>query len=88
METSSSLGSASSSMLQNAVPLAQLTSNFTPLTLRLDRQNYYYWRAQVISTVRAHGFEGFLLGSVPAPPQFVEIPGDSPTSPMIRASNL
>ncbi|GMN31348.1 hypothetical protein TIFTF001_046508 [Ficus carica] len=63
MDSSSTLGSASSSAFQNAVSFAQLTPNFNPLTLHLDRQNYYYWRAQVISTVRAHGFEGFLLGS-------------------------
>ena len=58
---SSSVGA--SYFASNALPLVVLTPNFNPLTLQLDRQNYYYWRAQVISIVRAHGFEGFLLGS-------------------------
>ncbi|GMN60909.1 hypothetical protein TIFTF001_029997 [Ficus carica] len=33
--------------------------------------------APSVAHVRAHGFEGFLLGSVPSPPQLVDVPGDS-----------
>ncbi|KAK6164044.1 hypothetical protein DH2020_000908 [Rehmannia glutinosa] len=44
--------------------------HFTPIILRLDRNNYNFWKAQVLSTVRAHGFEGFLFGIVSTPPKY------------------
>ncbi|KAK6118844.1 hypothetical protein DH2020_047411 [Rehmannia glutinosa] len=44
---------------------------FTTITLRLDRTNYSYWKSQVLATVRAHGFDEFLLGTSSAPTRFV-----------------
>ncbi|KAK6137336.1 hypothetical protein DH2020_028917 [Rehmannia glutinosa] len=41
--------------------------HFTPMNLRLDRTNYQFWRAHVLSTVRAHGFESILFGDCPVP---------------------
>ncbi|KAK6151862.1 hypothetical protein DH2020_014497 [Rehmannia glutinosa] len=55
-------------MATTSSPLPSLTT----LTLRLDRTNYNYWRVQVLTTVRAHGFEEFLFGTTPAPPQFLD----------------
>ncbi|KAK6162771.1 hypothetical protein DH2020_002612 [Rehmannia glutinosa] len=44
-----------------------LLPHFTPIILHLDRINYTFWKAHVLSTVRAHGFEGYLFGTIPAP---------------------
>ncbi|KAK6133982.1 hypothetical protein DH2020_032273 [Rehmannia glutinosa] len=35
--------------------------------------NYQYWRLQVLSTVRAHGFENFLFGTESAPIMYSEM---------------
>ncbi|KAK6144727.1 hypothetical protein DH2020_021547 [Rehmannia glutinosa] len=55
--------------------------HFTLIILRLDRTNYHFWKAHVLSTVRAHGFEGFLFGTELLPPKFVaSAVGSSSTS--------
>ncbi|KAK6128009.1 hypothetical protein DH2020_038241 [Rehmannia glutinosa] len=58
-----------------------VTSAIAP-SIKLDRNNYTYWRIQVLSDVRAHGFEDFLFGKTTAPPQFVVLDesSSSPTS--------
>ncbi|KAK6138048.1 hypothetical protein DH2020_028212 [Rehmannia glutinosa] len=50
---------------------AKKAATFPTFTVRLDRSNFSFWRAQVMATVRAHGFEEFLLGTTPFPPQFL-----------------
>lgn len=45
-----------------------IPNHIVPLTLRLDRNNFFYWRSQVLSTVRAHQLEGFLTGTRIRPP--------------------
>ena len=52
-------------------------ASLNPLTLRLDRTNYNFWRAQVLPSVRAHNLEGFLLGSIQPPAQFVDTAGSN-----------
>ena len=42
-----------------------------PLQLRLDRNNYSYWRALVLAATRAYGLDGFVLGTTPSPPEFL-----------------
>ncbi|KAK6151173.1 hypothetical protein DH2020_016105 [Rehmannia glutinosa] len=58
--------------MESSSPLSIVMSlpHFTPIILRLDCNNYNFWKAQVLSTVRAHGFEGFLFGTVSAPPKY------------------
>lgn len=58
-------GSASS-LNSSSIP------HFIYLNLCLDHTNYQYWRAQILSTVRADGFDGFLLGFESTLPRFVE----------------
>lgn len=53
--------------------------NMTPLHLRLDWTNYGFWRAQVLATVRAHGFEDLLSGAH-VPTQFLPSPVPSTSS--------
>ena len=73
MAASSSSGSmASSSNVSTPGPASfPFATNLTPLTLRLDCKNYNFWRAQVLPYVHAHNLEGFLLGSVQRPNQFL-----------------
>ena len=73
MAASSSSGSMASSSNVSAPGPASFpfAANLTPLTLRLDRTNYNFWRAQVLPSIRAHNLEGFLLGSVQRPNQFL-----------------
>ncbi|KAH6800658.1 hypothetical protein C2S52_001122 [Perilla frutescens var. hirtella] len=39
--------------------------------IRLDRSNYAFWRMQVLATIRAHGFTGFIDPSNVPPSQFL-----------------
>ncbi|KAF4362700.1 hypothetical protein G4B88_028753 [Cannabis sativa] len=45
--------------------------NLAPLTIKLERANYPYWRSQALPALRAHELEGYVLGTKPCPPQFV-----------------
>lgn len=85
--TFSNSSSPASSTSQPNLPLASFVPDFNALTLHLDRHNYYYWCAKVISAVRAHEFEGFLFGSVPIPPQCVDVPSENAGSPPSRVRN-
>ena len=42
------------------------------ITIRLSDTNYLVWRQQVLSNTRGYGLEGFLLGTIPKPPEFFE----------------
>lgn len=42
-----------------------------PISLKLDRTNYNFWKIQVLATARAYGFEDILLKSL-NPPQFLD----------------
>ena len=46
------------------------STTLNPITIRLDRNNYAFWRSQVIPAVHAHDLDGFLFGSRSCPPQF------------------
>uniref|UniRef100_A0ACD5UQ02 Uncharacterized protein n=1 Tax=Avena sativa TaxID=4498 RepID=A0ACD5UQ02_AVESA len=49
--------------------------NFAPLiTTKLGPNNYLYWRAQVATILRSHLLTGFVDGSFPCPPEFVDNP--------------
>ncbi|KAK6160095.1 hypothetical protein DH2020_003476 [Rehmannia glutinosa] len=38
--------------------------------IRLERTNYNFWKVQVLTTVRAHGFEDFLFGTSTPPAKY------------------
>ena len=71
MAASSSSSPMETSLNAHIFPFA---ANLNPLTLRLDRTNYNFWIAQVLPSVRAYNLEGFLLGSIQPPTQFIDIP--------------
>ncbi|XP_060970030.1 uncharacterized protein LOC133037187 [Cannabis sativa] len=62
--------------------------SLAPLTIKLDRSNYPYWRSQALPALRAHDLEGYALGTKHCPPQFVDntIGGPIPDEP--RQLNL
>lgn len=45
---------------------------FITISIRLDRSNFMFWRSQVLTTVRAHGFEKFLTCSYEDVPKICE----------------
>ncbi|KAF4398867.1 hypothetical protein G4B88_023461 [Cannabis sativa] len=61
--------SVQSAGVPNPVSIFQ---NLAPLTLKLDRGNYTFWKSQVLPALRAHDLEGFVLGTKACPPQFVD----------------
>lgn len=62
--------------------------SLTPLSIKLDRNNYSFWRSQVLPAVRAYDLEGFLLGTVPCPPRFVDNTTDGPVPGEVRQINV
>ncbi|KAF4355480.1 hypothetical protein F8388_015234 [Cannabis sativa] len=42
--------------------------SLAPLTIKLDRSNYPYWRSQALPALRAHDLEGYVLGTKHCPP--------------------
>ncbi|KAF4386292.1 hypothetical protein G4B88_003509 [Cannabis sativa] len=46
--------------VSNPVSILQ---SLAPLTLKLDRGNYTFWKSQVLPSLRAHDLEGFVLGT-------------------------
>jgi hypothetical protein len=65
ISTSSSSGSSSS----------HAPFNFsTFITTKLGTDNYLYWRAQVAPILRSHLLTGFVHGTFPCPPEYVDNP--------------
>ncbi|KAF4354635.1 hypothetical protein F8388_009626 [Cannabis sativa] len=53
------------------VPSVSIFQSLAPLTLKLDRGNYTFWKSQVLPALRAHDLEGFVLGTKECPPQCI-----------------
>uniref|UniRef100_A0A803P6J6 CCHC-type domain-containing protein n=1 Tax=Cannabis sativa TaxID=3483 RepID=A0A803P6J6_CANSA len=58
------------------IPLFLPNNNLLPLTLRLDRSNYTFWRSLVLAATRAYNLDGYILGTNPPPAQ--TIAGNNP----------
>lgn len=77
--TSDSTGSSSSTPATSGVPMAIPVVNFgklfsstlIPLAVKLDQNNFFLWRSQVLPAVRAHDLEGFLNGTRLPPPELI-----------------
>ena len=55
-------------------PVGLPNNHLLPLHLRLDRNNYSYWRALVLAAVRAYELDGHILVTNPIPPMM--LPGN------------
>ena len=55
-----------------STPNNSMFQNLSPLTIKLDRANYSFWRSQVIPALRAHDLEGYVLGTEICPSQFTD----------------
>uniref|UniRef100_A0A803QIH1 Reverse transcriptase Ty1/copia-type domain-containing protein n=1 Tax=Cannabis sativa TaxID=3483 RepID=A0A803QIH1_CANSA len=62
--------------------------SLAPLTIKLERANYPYWRSQALPALRAHDLEGYVLGTKPCPPQFVDNTIGGPIPSKTRQLNL
>ncbi|KAL5822099.1 hypothetical protein ACOSQ3_023981 [Xanthoceras sorbifolium] len=71
--SSSSIASGSIDQASGGAFSSPFTSqlNFN-LPLKLDRNNFPLWRAQVLPAVRAYNLEDFIFESKLAPPKFTE----------------
>lgn len=45
--------------------------NLHSISIRLDRNNYTFWRAQILSTIRAHSFDDLIDKYINPPSQFM-----------------
>ena len=77
MASSSSTSGASSSSVQPRSSTMVILTSLTPILIRLDRDNYAYWRSQVLPAVSAHELEEFLLGTRVRPPVMVDLANPS-----------
>ncbi|KAM6568773.1 hypothetical protein CsatB_016758 [Cannabis sativa] len=69
-----SIGTGNGSSSQN------LTNNYTqpfntlnqPFSLKLDRNNFTLWKTMVSTIIRGHRLDGFVNGTRPCPPEFIQ----------------
>ena len=45
----------------------------TTLSIKLDCDNYFLWRSQVLHVVQGHRISGYLFGTNSCPPKFLDI---------------
>ncbi|PON78830.1 hypothetical protein PanWU01x14_017290 [Parasponia andersonii] len=79
MASSSSVVSSSSTSAPSArasLSAVAIPNILNPLHLRLDRNNYAYWRSQVLEAVRAHDLDDFLFSTRLRPDAFIPDPAN------------
>ncbi|PON55294.1 hypothetical protein PanWU01x14_189830, partial [Parasponia andersonii] len=56
---------------------------FHPITIKFERNNYSFWKSQILPTIRAHELEDYLFGARACPPQYVDhtVGGPKPGEP-------
>ena len=86
MSSSSSSPQTDSASFQRQASIFPFSSSLNPLVLRLNRSNYQYWRSQILSSVRAHGLDDFLLGLRTAPQQYLTQGGVN-GGPQVQVAN-
>ena len=70
--------------LSAAPPNSSIFQNLAPITLKLDRANYPFWRSQVTPALRAHNLEDYVLGNTPCPSQFANVASGSESSRQVN----
>ncbi|KAL5830513.1 hypothetical protein ACOSQ3_019981 [Xanthoceras sorbifolium] len=77
--TSSTVSNSSmAAAIATPVSAAPFSSPFTSqlnfnLPVKLDRNNYIFWRAQVLPAIRAYNLEEYVFETKPAPAKFVHV---------------
>ena len=51
-------------------------STLAHLNIKLDSSNYTFWKSQILPSVRAHGLQGFLLGTHIKPDEYIIDPAN------------
>ena len=52
---------------------APFSTTLAPIPLKLERENYSYWRSLILPSIRAFDLEDFLIGTRPCPPRFLTL---------------
>ena len=68
--TTSTVASSSSATMQSKSASLMSGLNQSGL-IKLDRSNYRLWHSVVLSSLRGHRVEGFVLGTKICPPEFI-----------------
>ena len=58
-----------------------MPSVLPPVSIKLDRTNYLFWKSQILSTVRTHDLESFLLNTKLKPEEYIADSTDADQSP-------
>lgn len=69
-------------MIQQLAPLAMPSLN-QPIAVRLDSTNHLLWQNQMLNIIIAHGLKGFIDGSTPCPPQFLDAQRQQPKTQIL-----
>lgn len=82
MASSSHSSDSTSDTLDSTFHTLQKTNPCSPFTtvlnsaisVKLDRTNYSIWRSQVLPALRGHDLAGYVFGTKPCPPEFLDAP--------------
>ena len=61
-----------------------MPSVLPPISIKLDRTNYLFWKSQILPIVRAHDLESFLLNTKLKPEEYIADSTDADQSPQIN----
>ena len=57
-----------------------IPSVLPPVSIKLDRTNYLFWKSQILPTLRAHDLESFLLNTKLKPEEYIADSADADKS--------
>uniref|UniRef100_A0A2N9EFQ8 Retrotransposon Copia-like N-terminal domain-containing protein n=1 Tax=Fagus sylvatica TaxID=28930 RepID=A0A2N9EFQ8_FAGSY len=89
---SSSSSSSSSSCILSAPSQNTSTHSLTPIqhliTIKLNRDNYLLWKAQIVPYLKGQHLFGFIDGSLPSPPSILSLPSTDVAQPLLNPAFL
>uniref|UniRef100_A0A2N9J0L5 Retrotransposon Copia-like N-terminal domain-containing protein n=1 Tax=Fagus sylvatica TaxID=28930 RepID=A0A2N9J0L5_FAGSY len=77
MTTSSASSSTISAPLNSSSPTPGLINLHHVITIKLNRDNYLLWKAQLIPYLRGQHLLGYVDGTTPPPPQMISQTSES-----------
>ena len=90
--SSSSSTSSSSSGVLSAPSQNTLTHSLTPIqrliTIKLNRDNYVIWKAQIVPYLKGQHMFGFIDGTLPSPPSVLSLPSTNVAQPLLNPAFL
>jgi hypothetical protein len=83
MSSSSSSSSTLSALTQNTSPHS-FSPVHHPITIKLTRDNYLLWKAQIVPYLKGQNLFGFIDGTQTPPPQFLPLTTTEPSQPHLN----